>query len=135
MTQFSSYILEHNAIHLYTPSQLKLSPMSVKEIIYSVKSLSSNTSSFSFSSNKLVIYLLKFHFLRTCISPWRRKWQPTPVLLTGKSHGQKSLVDHSPQGLKLLNKTQRLNHCHHTQFLSTFFYNYQNLPSFLWKNI
>jgi len=24
--------------------------------------------------------------------PWRRKWHPTPVFLTGKSHGQKSLV-------------------------------------------
>ena len=23
---------------------------------------------------------------------WRRQWQPTPVLLPGKSHGQKSLV-------------------------------------------
>ena len=23
--------------------------------------------------------------------PWRRKWQPTPVLLPGKSHGQESL--------------------------------------------
>ena len=23
--------------------------------------------------------------------PWRRKWQPTPVLLLGKSHGQRSL--------------------------------------------
>ena len=23
---------------------------------------------------------------------WRRKWQPTPVLLPGKSHGQRSLV-------------------------------------------
>ena len=22
--------------------------------------------------------------------PWRRKWQPTPVFLPGKSHGQKS---------------------------------------------
>ena len=27
--------------------------------------------------------------------PWRRKWQPTPVLLPGKSHGQRSLVDYS----------------------------------------
>ena len=27
---------------------------------------------------------------------WRRKWQPTPVLLPGKSPGQKSLVDYSP---------------------------------------
>ena len=24
--------------------------------------------------------------------PWRRKWQPTPVCLLGKSHGQRSLV-------------------------------------------
>jgi len=23
---------------------------------------------------------------------WRRKWQPTPLFLPGKSHGQKSLV-------------------------------------------
>ena len=32
--------------------------------------------------------------------PWRRKWQPTPVLLPGKSHGQRSLVDYSPWGRK-----------------------------------
>ena len=24
--------------------------------------------------------------------PWRRKWQPTPVFLPGKSHRQRSLV-------------------------------------------
>ena len=24
--------------------------------------------------------------------PWRRKWQPTPVFLSGKSHGQRNLV-------------------------------------------
>ena len=28
--------------------------------------------------------------------PWRRKWQPTPVLLPGKFHGQRSLVGYSP---------------------------------------
>ena len=27
--------------------------------------------------------------------PWRRKWQPTPVFLTGESHGQRSLGDYS----------------------------------------
>ena len=32
--------------------------------------------------------------------PWRRKWQPTPVLLPGQSHGQRSLVGYSPQGCK-----------------------------------
>ena len=32
--------------------------------------------------------------------PWRRKWQPTPVFLPGKSHGQKSLAGYSPWGCK-----------------------------------
>ena len=27
---------------------------------------------------------------------WRRKWQPTPVFLPGKSYGRRSLVDYSP---------------------------------------
>ena len=27
--------------------------------------------------------------------PWRRKWQSTPVLLPGKSHGQRSLVGYT----------------------------------------
>ena len=30
---------------------------------------------------------------------WRRAWQPTPVLLPRKSHGQRSLVGCSPWGL------------------------------------
>ena len=29
-------------------------------------------------------------------SPFRRKWQPTPVLLPGKFHGQRSLTGYSP---------------------------------------
>ena len=28
--------------------------------------------------------------------PWRRKWQPTPVLLPGESHGPRSLAGCSP---------------------------------------
>ena len=32
--------------------------------------------------------------------PWRRKWQPTPVFLLGKSHGQRSLAGYSPWGRK-----------------------------------
>ena len=27
--------------------------------------------------------------------PWRRKWQPTPVFLPGKSHGRRSLEGYS----------------------------------------
>ena len=33
--------------------------------------------------------------------PWRRKWQPTPVLLPGKFHGWKSLVGYSPWGRRV----------------------------------
>ena len=29
---------------------------------------------------------------------WRRQWQPSPVLLPAKSHGQRSLVGRSPWG-------------------------------------
>ena len=32
--------------------------------------------------------------------PWRRKWQPTPVFLPGKPHGQRSLAGYSPWGYK-----------------------------------
>ena len=31
---------------------------------------------------------------------WRRAWQPTPVFLPGKPHGQWSLVGCSPYGFK-----------------------------------
>ena len=41
--------------------------------------------------------------------PWRRKWQPTPVLLPGKSHGQRSLVGCSPWGRKESNMTEQLH--------------------------
>ena len=30
--------------------------------------------------------------------PWRRKWQPVPVFLPGKSYGQRSLEGYSPGG-------------------------------------
>ena len=32
--------------------------------------------------------------------PWRRKWQPTPGFLPGKSHGQGTLEGYSPWGHK-----------------------------------
>ena len=40
--------------------------------------------------------------------PWRRKWQPIPESLPGKSHGQRSLVGSSPWGRKELGTTERL---------------------------
>ena len=32
--------------------------------------------------------------------PWKREWQPIPVFLPGKCHGQRSLADYSPRGHK-----------------------------------
>ena len=33
--------------------------------------------------------------------PWRWEWQPAPVFLPGECHGQRSLGDYSPPGLRL----------------------------------
>ena len=41
--------------------------------------------------------------------PWRRKWQSTPVLLHGKSNGQRSLVGYSLWGRKESDTTERLS--------------------------
>ena len=39
---------------------------------------------------------------------WRKKWQPTPVLLPRKFHGSRCLVGYSPWGHKELDTTERL---------------------------
>ena len=51
--------------------------------------------------------------------PWRRKWQPTPVSLPGKSHGQRSLTGYSPQGCRESDTTEcTCTHTCKTQFRS-----------------
>ena len=50
--------------------------------------------------------------------PWNRKWQPTPVFLPGKFHGQRSLVSYSPWGCKELEMTERLSTSICTYFIS-----------------
>ena len=49
-------------------------------------------------------------------TPWRRKWQPTPVFLPGESHGQKILVDYSPQGRKRVCYTLATKQQQHLSF-------------------
>ena len=44
--------------------------------------------------------------------PWRMEWQPTPVFLPGKFHGQRSLVDCSPGVCKELDTTEHT--CNYT---------------------
>ena len=71
----------------------------------------------------VVIFFCDFYFFHyrkksshiICISlpkgkiPWRRKWQPTPIFLPGKSHGLRSLVGYSPGGRKESDTTEQ---CH-----------------------
>ena len=50
--------------------------------------------------------LICLQFRRPRFNPWVkipqiRKWQPTPVLLPGESHGQRSLADYSPWGRRV----------------------------------
>ena len=40
--------------------------------------------------------------------PWRRKWQPTPVILPGESHGQRNLASYSLQDGKGSDKSEQL---------------------------
>ena len=54
---------------------------------------------------------------------WRRKWQPTPVFLPGKSHGCRNLVGYSPWGRKESDMTEQLH------FLS-FFLSFQKVSNF-----
>ena len=52
---------------------------------------------------------LRFHLWVEKI-PWRRRWQPTPVFLFEKFHGQRILVGYSPQGHKESDRTEQLTH-------------------------
>ena len=58
--------------------------------------------------------------------PWKREWQPTPVLLTGESHGQRSLVGYSSYSHKESDITE-VTVCTHactfyTQFVVGFYH-------------
>ena len=52
--------------------------------------------------------------------PWRRKWQPSPEFLAGKSHGQKELAGYSPWSHKESAMTE------HARMLSSY------CPSLSW---
>ena len=59
--------------------------------------------------------------------PWRRKWQPTPVFLPGKSYGQRSLVGYSPLDNKRVRHdlvTQRQPQFQNTLFFFVCFFNF-----------
>ena len=53
-----------------------------------------------------VLFFNKISFNYIIELDWRRQWQPTPALLPGKSHGQRSLVVYSPWGLEGLDTAE-----------------------------
>ena len=55
-------------------------------------------------------------------SPGERNGNPTPVVLSGKSHGQRSLVGYSPWGHKELDMTELLSiHAEKTKYATPLF--------------
>ena len=44
--------------------------------------------------------------------PWSGRWQPTPVSLPGKFHGQRSLAGYSPWGHKVSDTTEQMRQNH-----------------------
>ena len=65
---------------------------------------------------RAVGFLQSWEFLRQAakqgglgLASWRRQWHPTPVLLPGKSHGQRNLVGCSPRGRWESDMTERLH--------------------------
>jgi len=53
--------------------------------------------------------------------PWRKKWQPTPVFLLGKSHGQMSLAGYGAWGHKEMDMTEGQRPHTHTDWKSCLF--------------
>ena len=41
--------------------------------------------------------------------PWSKKWQPTPVFMPGKFHGQRSLAGYNPRGCRESDMTEQLS--------------------------
>ena len=58
---------------------------------------------------KIIVPFFFFFYRKLRVIGGRRQWQPTPVLLTGKSHGQRSLVGCSPWVPSESDKTEQLH--------------------------
>ena len=58
--------------------------------------------------------------------PWRRAWQPTPVFLPEKSHGQRSLAGYSSTGWQRVGNDKQLSTAQHI---------YMNYDIIIYNNI
>ena len=77
---------------------------------------------FNYHTPVKIFFILRLKWLSVCLQcrrpgfdswvrkvPWRSKWQSTPALLLGKSHGRRSLIGYSPWGRKESDTTERLH--------------------------
>ena len=100
-------------IHLITESLYPLasiSPFFYPEPLVAIIPLSAALSlTFLDSTYKWYYNIVILNLAYFTKIPWRRKWQPTPVLLPGESHGRRSLVGYSPRGRKESDTTERLH--------------------------
>ena len=62
--------------------------------------------------------------------PWRRQWQPTPVFLPGKFHGQRSLGGYSPWDCKESDMTEQL-----TLFYKIRMFGFNLTKSWFWTSV
>ena len=64
----------------------------------------------------------KRHGFNSCVGkiPWNRQWHPTPVFLSGKSRGQRSLASYNPQFMG----PQRVRHNWMTEHTHTHLFDY-----------
>ena len=77
--------------------------------IISYKVIEAN-SYFPFLSSSPNSYSSVFRFLHVVrVQRWRRQWHPTPILLSGKSHGRRSLIGCSPWSREESDTTERLH--------------------------
>ena len=93
-TYCTCYLVLQNSIQiLFTPSLF--------QHVFSECPLYSIAQHYCASHSRLQVKPPTFsfpEFWRRLQNYWRRQWQPTPVLLPGKSRGQRSLVGCSPWG-------------------------------------
>ena len=91
---------------LYSPHTILLAKELLLMSWWSVLSMTSFLASYWWPSSKESACSAGDVGLRCWFKPWmgkmlwRRKWQPIPLFLLGKSHRERSLVDYSPWGRK-----------------------------------
>ena len=99
--------------YLITPELCPKKPKLIPSLFCVETFIGSQTYPFIFNCQWLFLGFPGGSVLRICLPiqetqvrswvgkiPWRRKQQPSPVFLSGKSHGQRNLVGYSPWGHK-----------------------------------